>query len=74
MDSIDYRNDLERDAEKIISGLFGDAVARQTNGFDDPRKYPKDFLDECTFFLSKFIGDEAAKRKFGPLYRKYAKS
>ena len=51
--------------------MFGSVVAKQLDNFDNPEKYPKDFLEECTDFLGKFIGEDAAKKKLEPLARKY---
>jgi len=62
------------EAKKIFQDLLGEEVAKQLNGFSDPKKYPKDFLDDCVYFLSKFIGEEAAKKKFELLYKKYTKT
>jgi hypothetical protein len=62
---------LREEVKKVFTELFGPEVAKQVDRFDKPEDYPKDFLDECVFFLGKFIGDNAAKRKFEPLYKKY---
>jgi hypothetical protein len=62
---------LKEEAKQVLTELFGPEVAKQVDKFDKPEDYPKDFLDECVFFLGKFIGDNAAKRKFEPLYKKY---
>ncbi|MCJ7816730.1 MAG: hypothetical protein MUP55_02630 [Candidatus Aenigmarchaeota archaeon] len=62
---------LKEEAKSIFSQLFGPEVAKQVDRFDKPENYPKDFLDECVFFLGKLIGEDAAKRKFEPLYKKY---
>lgn len=62
---------LYDDAKRIFVQLLGPNVAKEIDNFDDPKKYPKDFLDECTYFLSKLIGEEAAKKNFSPLYKKY---
>jgi hypothetical protein len=62
---------LKEDAKGIFESLFGSEIAKQLDSFDSPEKYPQDFLEECTTFLGKLIGDEAAKRKMGPLARKY---
>jgi hypothetical protein len=65
---------LKEEAKSIFERLFGPEVARQLDTFDDPGKYPEDFLEECVYFLGKFIGEEAAKKKLEPLYRKYSKT
>ncbi|MFH0929297.1 MAG: hypothetical protein V1818_03005 [Candidatus Aenigmatarchaeota archaeon] len=62
---------LKNDAKKVIGELLGEMVAKQLDSFEDPEKYPKDFLDECTFFLSRLTGEETAKAKFTPIYKKY---
>jgi len=62
---------LKNDAMKIFLELYGTEVAKQLNDFEDPRKYPKDFLEECTYFLSKLMGEEPAKKRLLPLYEKY---
>ncbi len=63
---------LRDDAKGVLGKLFGSDVAKQVDLFDDPEKYPKDFLDECAYFLGRFIGGPAARKKMEPLYRKYA--
>jgi len=63
---------LKEEAKVIFDRLLGSAISEQVNNFDDPEKYPSDFLDECTDFLGKFIGDSAAKKKLESLYKKYA--
>jgi hypothetical protein len=65
---------LKEESKQILSALFGPEVARQVETFEDPEKYPKDFLDECTYFLGKFVGESAAKGKFKVLYKKYIKT
>jgi len=52
---------------------LGPLISKQLDNFDNPEKYPKDFLDECAYFLGRFIGETAAKNKLEPLYKKYAK-
>ncbi|MCX6817397.1 MAG: hypothetical protein NTU57_00895 [Candidatus Aenigmarchaeota archaeon] len=64
---------LKEEAKSVFDKLLGSVVSEQLKNFDDPEKYPKDFLDECTDFLGKFIGVCAAKKKMDPLYRKYIK-
>jgi len=64
---------LNEEARKIFLDLFGPEVAKQLDNFDDPQKYPEDFLNECTYFLAKLIGEKSAKKKLLPLYEKYAK-
>lgn len=64
---------LYEDARKIFLDLFGFEVADQLKNFEDPNKYPKEFLEECTYFLSKLMGEELAKEKMKPLYKKYLK-
>ena len=62
---------LKEDAKSVFESLFGSEIAKQLDSFDNPKKYPQDFLEECTTFLGKFIGDEAAKKRLGPLEKKY---
>ena len=62
---------IYEDSKKIFLDVFGQEVAKQLDGFDKPDKYPEDFLEECTYFLSKLVGENAAKEKFQPLYKKY---
>jgi len=62
---------LKDEAMVIIKSLLGPEVAKQVDSFDDPKKYPKEFLDECVHFLANFIGEESAKKKFEPIYQKY---
>lgn len=61
--------------EDVLAGiaevLGADSAGQVVGTFDDPKKYPKDFLDEYLFFMQKLIGDGAAERKAIPLYRKY---
>lgn len=55
-----------------MNEAFGPEVANQLDGFDNPEKYPNEFLDECVDFIGKLMGSDAAKRKFAPLIRKYS--
>jgi len=64
---------LKDEAKMIFENLLGPEVAKQLDNFDNPEKYPKDFLDECVDFLGKFIGEGAARKKLGPVYKKFAK-
>jgi hypothetical protein len=64
---------LKEDAKKIIKDTLGEEVSNQVKSFDNPEKYPKDFLDQCSFFLGNLIGQENAKKKFEELYNKYTK-
>jgi hypothetical protein len=63
--------ELKDDARKIFLDLYGTEVAKQLDNFENPREYPKDFLEECTYFLSKLIGEKSAKERLLPLYKKY---
>ena len=60
--------------KKIFLNIFGPEVAKQLDNFQDPKKYPKDFLDQSKFFLSKLLGERMAEEKLLNLYKKYAKS
>jgi len=62
---------LKEEAKSIFSQLFGPEVAKQVDRFDKPEDYPKDFLDECMYFMGKLIGEGAARKKFEPLRKKY---
>ena len=64
---------LKEEAKAILNKLLGSIVSEQVDSFDDSGKYPKDFLDECTDFLGRFIGQNAARKKLEPLYKKYVK-
>lgn len=65
---------LLEEAKEILAEAFGKEVADQLDNFDDPNKYPKEFIDECIFFLAKIAGPEVADKKFAPLVKKYMKS
>ena len=63
---------LREDVLAGIAEVLGEDSAKQVIGnFDDPKKYPKEFLDEYLFFMQKLIGDDAARRKIDPMYKKY---
>ena len=62
---------MREDFRSIFQGLFGSDVAKQVDGFDNPDKYPTEFMEECTDFLGKLIGRDAAMKKLEPLYKKY---
>lgn len=63
---------LKEDVLAGIAEVLGTDCAEQVIGtFDDPKKYPKDFLDEYLFFMQKLIGDAAAERKIIPMYKAY---
>ena len=64
---------LKEDAKAVFESLFGSEIARQLDSFDNPEKYPQDFLEECSTFLGKFIGENAARKKLEPLAKKYLK-
>ncbi len=63
---------LKDDVKEIFTNLFGPEVAKQIDEFEKPDVYPKDFLEQSMYFLAKFIGEDAAKKKLEPLYKKYA--
>lgn len=65
---------LQEEAKKILFDTFGSEVAKLTGRFENPEKYPKDFLDQCTFFLAQLVGEEVANQKFQSLYKKYVKT
>jgi hypothetical protein len=62
---------IKEDAKAIFESLFGSDIAKQLDSFDNPDKYPKDFLEECANFLGELIGEEAARKKLEPLAKKY---
>jgi len=64
---------LKDDAKKLLEEILGPGTANIVNSFDDPKKYPKDFLDECVYFLGTLIGPDNARKKFEYLYKKYIK-
>jgi hypothetical protein len=64
---------LREDAKKLFEELLGPQVASQLDNFDDPKRYPNDFLDECEHFLSELIGKDAAEKKINALREKYGK-
>ena len=64
---------LKEDAKKLFEELLGPQVAQQLDNFDDPKRYPVDFLDECEHFLSELIGRDAAENKMNALRKKYDK-
>jgi len=64
---------LKEDARKMLEEIFGSEIAKQVvDKFDNPEDYPKDFLEECEYFLARLVGKNAAKKKLQPLYEKYA--
>ncbi len=64
---------LKEDAKKMFEELLGPQVARQLDNFEDPVRYPDDFLNECEHFLSELIGKDAAEKKMDLLRKKYEK-
>jgi hypothetical protein len=62
---------MREDFRSIFQGLFGSDVAKQVDGFDNPERYPNEFVEECTDFLGKLIGRDAAVKKLETLYKKY---
>lgn len=65
---------LKEDSKAVFEELLGSEVAKQLDTFDDPKKYPKDFIQQCAFFLGKFLGDEIAMNKLAPVCKKYFKN
>jgi len=65
---------LYGETKKIFLNIFGPEVAKQLDNFQDPKKYPKDFLDQSKFFLSRLMGDQVAEIKLKSLYEKYIKN
>jgi benzoyl-CoA reductase/2-hydroxyglutaryl-CoA dehydratase subunit BcrC/BadD/HgdB len=64
---------IYEDAKKLFVELLGLEVAKVIDTFEDPKKYPKEFLEECKYFLAKIVGEEPAKEKLQPIYEKYFK-
>ena len=64
---------LYEDVKKLFLELLGPEVAKVIDTFEDPKKYPKDFLEECKFFLEKILGKDVAEAKIQPIYEKYFK-
>lgn len=62
---------MKEEAKKIICDAFGKEIAAQLDVFEDPKKYPVEFLEQCVCFLENLIGTQAARSKFEPLYLKY---
>ena len=62
---------LKDEVKDIFSSLFGPEIAKQVDNFEKPDIYPKDFLDQSAYFLGKFIGEDTARKKLEPLYKKY---
>ncbi len=62
---------VEEEAKEKISELLGEEIIQKIKESQDPSKDPKEFLDECVFILGKLIGEEAAKKKFEELYKKF---
>ncbi|MEM7825872.1 MAG: hypothetical protein QW412_03380 [Candidatus Aenigmatarchaeota archaeon] len=65
---------LYEDAKRIILDLFGPKFLNVLDSFEDPKKYPMEFLEELKYFLEKAIGKEAAEEYVKPLYEKYGKT
>ncbi len=64
---------IRNDVRQVILKLAGPKAASivDTDAFDNPQKYPEDFLNEAAYFLSRLVGERAAERKLEPLYKKY---
>ncbi len=64
---------LHEEVKKLFLELLGEEFAKVIDTFENPKIYPKDFLDECKYFLEKIIGKEAAEERVEPIYEKYVK-
>jgi len=64
---------IREDVKKIFAEILGPEFVDVVDNFENPEKYPKDFLEECKYFLEKIIGKEAAEKNLQPLYEKYLK-
>jgi len=65
------KSGLAKDVEKICIELCGEEVAKQIVNFDDPGKYPKDFVEETIYFISRLVDPVLVKNKFKPVLKKY---
>ena len=64
---------LKEESRDIIKKSLGKEIAKQIDSFDDPEKYPGDFINQCIYFLGSLIGEENAKKEFSPIVNKYLK-
>jgi len=62
---------LYEDVKKIFLELLGEDAIKVLDAFENPKLYPKEFLDQCKYFLSEIVGENIAKEKLKPLYKKY---
>ena len=62
---------IKDDAKKLVRDMLGPEIAEQLDNFSDPQKYPKDFINECVYFIGKFIGEEAARKRLKFIADKY---
>ncbi len=62
---------LYEDVKQIFLELLGEDATKVLDTFENPKLYPKEFLDQCKYFLSEVIGEKLAEEKLKPLYRKY---
>jgi hypothetical protein len=62
---------VEEEAKEKVGELLGEEIVSKIKESQNPAKDPKEFLDECLFILGKLIGEDAAKKKFEDIYKKY---
>jgi hypothetical protein len=62
---------LKEEVKKIFEKTIGKEAAKAIDVFEDPEKYPDDFIEEAISFLANFIGKEAAEKKFEDVIKKY---
>ncbi len=65
------KHGLKEDVVSVCIELCGKDFAKQIDSFDDPDKYPKDFVEEAIYFVSKLVNPEIVKKKFKPIIKKY---
>ncbi|MEM5790470.1 MAG: hypothetical protein QXP77_00205 [Candidatus Aenigmatarchaeota archaeon] len=62
---------LYEDVKAILVEFLGEDGAKILQNFDNPKLYPKDFLEEVRNFISELVGEEKADEKLEPIYKKY---
>lgn len=66
-------DEVRREVKDIFIKLFGAEIAKVVDTFDDPKRYPKEFMEECIYFLEKLIGRERALELLLPIFKKHFK-
>lgn len=62
---------LYEDVKAILTELLGEDGAKVLENFEDPKLYPKDFLEEVKHFLSDLLGEKEADEILESIYKKY---